>query len=120
MLTAATLRLIEETGEDILVLVELIEEAEFRRSRLTKAEVRRKLQALGDLLEALPPEVRAAMPEVDWAGWRALSPELQAGGAGGDEAAWFAARSLVPATLSWLRVYRRAEPALFAYVPLRA
>jgi hypothetical protein len=120
VLTAATLRLVEDTGEDVLVLVELIDEDEFRRSRLTRAEVIRRLRIIADLLETLAPGVRSAMPEVDWAGWRALVAGMQASGPSGDAAAWFAARSLVPATLSWLRVYRRAEPALFAYVPQRA
>jgi hypothetical protein len=31
-----------------------------------------------------------------------------------DEALRFAVQSLVPATLSWLRVYRQSEPDLFS------
>ena len=32
-----------------------------------------------------------------------------------DEALWFAVRSLVPATLMWLRVYRESNPELFGF-----
>jgi hypothetical protein len=31
------------------------------------------------------------------------------------EALWFAIASLVPATLLWLRVYKQAQPGLFAW-----
>ena len=37
------------------------------------------------------------------------------GGLARDEALWFGVRSLVPATLSWLRVYRHSHPELFTY-----
>jgi hypothetical protein len=66
-------------------------------------------------LDSLSPAARAAMPEIDWAGWRAFALVLREDAPSRDAAAWFAARSLVPATLSWLRVYRRAEPRLFEF-----
>ena len=66
----------------------------------------------------LPEAARAAMPEIDWEGWRCATLALGGGeGAVRDDAAWFAARSLVPATLSWMRLYRHSEPALFDYRP---
>ena len=117
MITAAMLQLIQQSGEGILVLVDSLEESEFCRSRLTRQEVRRLLTAMADTLEALPAEVRQAMAEVDWAGWRTVMLAMGTAVPAGDEAAWFAARSLVPATLTWLRVYRQAEPALFQFRP---
>ena len=115
MFTVPLFKLIQEAGEGVLLLVEDLQEGEFLRSRLTRAEVLRQLRLMADTLAALPEEARRAMPEIDWAGWRAGALALAGEGAARDDAAWFAARSLVPATLSWLRVYRQAEPALFEY-----
>lgn len=117
MITAAMLQLIQQSGEGILVLVDGLEELEFCRSRLTRQEVRRLLATMADTLESLPEAARQAMPEVDWAGWRTVMLALGSPALAGDEAAWFAARSLVPATLSWLRVYQRSAPTLFAFKP---
>lgn len=109
------LNLIQECGEAVLVLTDGIEESEFLRSRLTREESRRQLHTLADTLENLPPDVRAAMPEIDWEGWRGTRTAMDTPGPQRDEALWFAARSMVPATLSWLRLYRRTHPALFTY-----
>jgi uncharacterized protein with HEPN domain len=113
MMTAPLLHVIREAGEAVLTLTETLDEAEFLRSRLTRAEVRRQLCTLADTLAALGGPVQGRMPEIDWAGWRAARRGLDAGGAAQDEALWFAVRSLVPATLSWLRVYRQSHPQLF-------
>lgn len=115
MITAPMLNLIQESGEAVLVLTDGVEASEFRRSRLTREETRRQLLTLADTLENLPAAAREAMPEVDWAGWRSTRALLDTPGAQRDEATWFAARALVPATLSWLRLYRRTHPALFTY-----
>lgn len=114
-MTAAMLLLVEEAGEAVLVLTDGVDEAEFLRSRLTRAEVRRQLHTLADTLAAMPPAARTAMAEIDWAGWQGLAHAMAAPPPDGDEAAWFAARALVPATLSWLRVYRRSAPELFSF-----
>ena len=117
MFTAPLIMLIEEAGEGVLLLVEDLQEPEFLRSRLTRTEVLRLLRTMADTLAALRQAARAAMPEIDWEGWRGTALALGGEGAARDDAAWFAARSLVPATLSWLRLYRRSEPALFDYRP---
>lgn len=118
MFTAPLFTLIQEAGEGVLLLVEDLQEPEFLRSRLTRSEVLRQLKTMADTLAALPEAARAAMPEVDWEGWRCAALALGGGqGAVRDDAAWFAARSLVPATLSWMRLYHHSEPALFDYRP---
>lgn len=117
MITAAMLKLIQQSGEGVLVLVDGLEEQEFCRSRLTRQEVRRLLTTMADTLESLPDEVQSQMPELDWPGWRTVMLALGSPALAGDEAAWSATQNLVPATLSWLRVYRRAEPALFDFKP---
>jgi len=57
------------------------------------------------------------MPELDWAAWRATELALDAAASAQAEALWFAVRSLVPATLNWLHVYRQEQPGWFAFRP---
>lgn len=116
MITAPLLQVVEQAGEGVLVLTDGLTEPEFLRSRLTRAEVRRQLLLIAGTLGGLPDGARQAMPEVDWDGWQHLGRALGAPREGVDEGSeWFAAQSLVPALLSWLRVYKRAEPALFEF-----
>jgi uncharacterized protein with HEPN domain len=75
--------------------------------------VQRQLQRLADTLADAPDALRHQMPEIDWAGWRGARLALAEGGAPQDDALWFGVQSLVPATLSWLRVYRQSQPELF-------
>lgn len=114
MITTALLNVIQQSGEGVLVLVEGLEASEFCRSRLTRQEVRRLLAEMADTLQALPDDARQQMPEIDWTGWCALTPAMGAPAPAGDEAAWAATQTLVPATLSWLRVYQQAAPAVFS------
>jgi len=120
LVTAPLLSLAMQTAEDVIVLVDGLSESEFRRSRLTRAEVRHRLASMATALSGLPPDVTAAAPEIDWDGWRSLRRALEAGGgddASAVDAAWFGATALAPATLSWLRVYRQQQPAWFAFRP---
>ena len=113
MITAPLLKLVESAGEAVLTLTEGLAQSDLLRSRLTRAEVQRQLQRLADTLSDAPDALRHRMPEIDWAGWRATRLALPQAGAQQDEALWFAVQSLVPATLSWLRVYRQSHPELF-------
>lgn len=119
MITSSLLEGIEEAGEGVLVLVDGLDEDEFLRSRLTRQAVRGQLATIAQALEALSSawDVQAAhaLPEIDWGGWQGLGRVLQGRAADSDEAAWFAATSMVPATLSWLRLYRRTQPSLFTF-----
>lgn len=111
------LEVIQEAGEGVLVLIDDVEAAEFRRSRLTRQEVRRLHGLMADTLLALPCSTRLAMPEIDWGSWRSVQHALGSAAIDRDELCWDAAHGLVPATLTWLRVYRRSEPALFDFRP---
>lgn len=112
-ITAPLLQLIKESGEAVLTLTEDLPQQELLRSRLTRVEVQRQLQCLLGVLDAAAPLLRERMPELDWAGWHAAGQALAAPGPAQDEALCFAVQSLVPATLSWLRVYKQEQPALF-------
>lgn len=113
MITAPLLKLVEAAGEAVLILTEGLPLSDLLRSRLTRAEVQRQLQCLADTLGDVPDALRHQMPEIDWAGWRATRLALPQPGAAQDDALAFAVQSLVPATLSWLRVYRQSHPGLF-------
>jgi uncharacterized protein with HEPN domain len=115
MITAPMLSLIQESGEAVLTLIDSLEEEEFLRSRLTREEVRRQLLQLAETLLWLPEPAREIMAEIDWGGWRAARLAMETSGRAQDDALWFAARSLVPATLSWMRVYRQERPDLFSW-----
>lgn len=115
MITAAMLGSIEEAGSAVLTLTEGLEEGELLGSRLTRGEVTRQLGVLAAMLRDLPGATIQAMPEIDWAGWRGMSIALRDEGPARDDALWFGVRSLVPATLSWLRVYRQSQPELFRF-----
>lgn len=113
MITAPLLHLTTTAGEAVLTLTEGLSEADLLRSRLTRGEAQRQLQSMAEALSSAPDALRHLMPEIDWAGWRATRLALPVAGSVQDEALCFAVRSLVPATLSWLRVYRRSHPELF-------
>lgn len=115
---SALLNLIEQTGLDVATLAEGLDEADLRRSRLTRAELLRQLRLMANSAVAVPPSAREDMPELDWEGWRLLALRLQAEtGDDLDDAIWFAVHSVVPATLLWLRVYRQNQPQLFVMAP---
>lgn len=115
MLISALLGIINEAGRAVLVLTDGVEEPEFRRSRLTRAEVRRHIRNISDAIAGLPPEVRGRLQQLDFDGWIAIGRRVQGHGPAADEALWFAARSMVPATLMWLDSYRKNHPDLFAF-----
>jgi len=118
LVTAPLLSLVMQAAEDVIVLVDGLSEADFRRSRLTRAEARRRLASIASALAGLPAEVVRAAPEIDWDAWRATARALDEGGgeaAPAIDAAWFAATALAPATLSWLRVYRQQQPGWFSF-----
>ena len=126
MLNASLLSIIEEAGAAVLILTEGLEKDEFLASRLTRAETQRQIKTLSESIASLEPHTLSTLAEVDWAGWRTVARQLGADASahqpGADngaeqEALWFAVRSLVPATLMWLRVYRKEQPEIFECKP---
>ena len=118
LIDTALLGLIEEAGTAVAILTEGLERAELLRSRLTRAQVLQQLKTLSNSMAQVAPAARQEMPELDWSGWDALNPRLNAPpGEVLDEALWFACEAMVPATLLWLRVYRQNQPELFRMAP---
>lgn len=115
MLNPTLLSIIDEAGMAVMILTEGLEEAELLGSRLTRAEVQRQVKVMSDIAARLPVDTRTLLAEIDWDGWQAVARQLSEGDTAADTALWFAIRSLVPAMLMWLRVYRQNQPELFVY-----
>jgi hypothetical protein len=103
---------VEDAGVAVLTLTEGLEEQEFLRSRLTRGEVRRLILAMAKTLQQFDSDLRISLQEIDWRGWELTMQRLHVGTTTEDEALWFATRSLVPATLMWLRYYRERNPVV--------
>jgi len=117
MLNASLLSIIEEAGIAVLTLTEGLEKDEFLSSRLTRSETLRQIKIISESIGSLPLKVQALLAEIDWAGWSTVARHLGANSPEEQEALWFAVRSLAPATLMWLRVYRQNQPEIFACIP---
>lgn len=118
MLNASLLSIIEEAGVAVLTLTEGVEKDEFLASHLTRAETQRQLKIMGESAANLPPQLQTVLAEVDWSGWQTVARQLGENRDAEQEALWFAVRSLVPATLMWLRVYRTNQPEVFECKPI--
>lgn len=116
MLTAVLLGLIEQTGMDIIVLTEELDDREFFASRLTRLQTFQLLGTLADSARNLPPEVRGRLAGVDWAAWEAL-PAALARPTENAFRIWVAAKELTPLTVQYLIDGKRVYPELFALVP---
>jgi len=110
----ALLGILEEASEAIMTLTEGIEPEEFFGSRITQQEVLRQMRIMAESAANLPDELKWQMPEIEWSGWAVLDSQLKLVGGFERDALWFAVRSMVPATLMWLRVYRKNQPELFS------
>jgi len=119
LLSSAQLAILEDAGSAILTLTDGIEPQEFFASRLTQQEVLRQTRIMAETAANVADALKRRMPEVDWAGWFVLHSQLVGQGGFERDALWFAVRSLVPATLLWLRVYRKEVPEAFSPVPER-
>lgn len=114
VLAGAMLGILEETGMAILTFTEGLEPEEFFSSQLTQREVLKQIRIMVETTGNAPPDLKQQMPEIDWAGWAQLNKQLIHSGGFERDAVWFGIRSLVPATLMWLRVYRKNTPQLFS------
>ena len=77
MYSSALLAIIERAGHDTAVLVDGLSEAEFLRSRVTRAEVRRLIRNIADTAANTPPELRTQLAQIDWDGWIAIGARLR-------------------------------------------
>lgn len=118
MLNASLLSIIDEAGVAVLTLTEGLEKDEFLASRLTRAETLRQVRIMSASAANVPPQTKTLLPEVEWRGWHTVAQQLDESPETQGEILWFAVRSLVPATLMWLRVYRQNQPQVFQWAPV--
>lgn len=116
IVSGAMLGILEEAGTAILIMTESFAYHELFASRITQHEVLRQLKVMADTAFNLPSEVKFKMLEIDWESWQALSIQFNKSDESMQEAVWFAVRSLVPATLLWLKVFHKSSPELFSFV----
>jgi uncharacterized protein with HEPN domain len=116
MLTAAMLGLIRQTGMDIIVLTEELDEQEFFASRITRLETMRLLGVMAETARGLSANVREQLPEINWVAWAALPAALIRPNEHPLQI-WVAARELTPLTVQHLIDYKRVCPELFSMVP---
>lgn len=112
MLTPAMLSLIEQTGLDIIVLTEELDDREFFASRLTRLQTYQLLGTLAETARNLPAEVRARLSVIDWGAWAALPAALTRPNENAFRI-WVAAKELTPLTVQGLIDYKRIFPELF-------
>ncbi len=115
MLNAVLFAIIEDAASKVLILTEDADKDELLASRLTCGEVKRLLLIMTGMIAEISAETRDRMPELEWSGWNATSRAFKGSKVKANEALWFAVRSLVPATVMWLRVYRQKRPELFSF-----
>jgi uncharacterized protein with HEPN domain len=115
-LTAVMLRMIEQTGIEILVLTEELDDQEFFANRLMLRPTRlQTFQLLGTLAQTarnLPQEVRKRLSAINWEAWDSL-PLALAQPTQHAFRIWVAAKELTPMTVQSLFDYKRTEPDLF-------
>ncbi len=114
LLAGALLGILEEAGTSILTLTEGLEPDDFFASRLTRRETLTQMRIMTKTAANLPAGIKQHMAEIDWAGWSGLGVQLTLADDFERDALWFGIRSLVPATLMWMRVYRKNSPELFS------
>lgn len=114
LLSGALLGILEDAGVAVLTLTEGLEPEEFFSSRITQQEVLRQMRIMADTAANVPDDLKLKMVEIDWAAWSILGVELKVTGSAERDALWFGVRSLVPATLMWMRVYKKDAPELFS------
>ena len=117
LLSAALLGIIEDAGVVILTLTEAVGPEEFFSSRITQHEVMRHMRVLAETAANVPDELKRKLIDIDWAGWDVLCANLTLEGGFERDVVWFGVRSLVPATLMWLRFYRKDAPEWFSPTP---
>ncbi len=118
MLTGALLGILHEAAQAVLTLTDDLPAERLATLRLTRGEVVRQLLVIADTSLNLPPTTRDALASIDWQAWPVVASMLRsADPAARREALDFALRSLVPALILGLALYRKTRPELFRLIP---
>jgi uncharacterized protein with HEPN domain len=104
-----------EAGWSVQVLVGDATQAQYEASRITRPEAEQHLRHMAEIARALPHEVRAQMPKLDWQSWMELGEHLPPRNAHDRALVWTAITAWLPDSGATLRRYRRQLPALWRF-----
>lgn len=104
-----------EAGWSVQVLVGDADQAQYEASRLARPEAEKHLRHMSDIARALPEDVRAQMPKVDWQNWVDLGDYLPPQDAHARALVWAAISAWLPPDGAALRRYRRQLPDLWRF-----
>lgn len=99
-----------DAGWAIQVLLGDMDRTQYEASRLARPEIERHLRTMADSAQALPEEVRALMPKVDWAAWAALAARLPPQDDAARAKVWTVISVWLPPDGQALRAYRARLP----------
>ena len=106
-----------DAGWSIQVLLGDMDRAQYEASRLARPEIERHLKTMADSARALPEDVRAQMPKVDWSAWAALTDGLPPHSEAARARVWTVLSTWLPPAGAELRWYRARLPGLWAFQP---
>jgi len=104
-----------EAGWSVQVLVGDADRQQFEASRLARPKVEKHLKAMSDAARAMPDDIKARMPKVDWQSWIDLGDYLPPKNERARALVWTAIEAWLPPAGAALRRYRRQMPELWAF-----
>ncbi len=104
-----------EAGWSIQVLLGDADQAQYEQSRLARPRIEMHLKHMTDAAKALPEEVKALMPKVDWESWAELGEHVPPRSAHDRSLVWTAIDVWLPPAGAALRRYRRELPELWRF-----
>jgi uncharacterized protein with HEPN domain len=104
-----------EAGWSVQVLVGDADQAQYEASRLARPEAEKHLRHMSEIARALPEDVRAQMPKVDWQCWSDLGDYLPPRDAHARSLVWTAIHAWLPPDGQAMRRYRRQLPQLWRF-----
>lgn len=115
MYVASLLANFFEAGWAIQVLVGDANQQQYENSRIARPEVEKHLRDMAQTASALPEDVRAQMPKVDWQSWMELGEHLPPQDAHARALVWTAIHAWLPPAGLELRRYRQQLPQLWRF-----
>ena len=104
-----------EAGWSVQVLVGDSDRQQFEASRLARPKVVKHLKTMSDTARALPDDIKARMPKVDWQSWVDLGDYLPPRNERARALVWTAIEAWLPPAGAALRRYRHQMPELWQF-----
>ncbi len=115
LVVSSLLKSFFEAGWAIQVLLGDATRQTYEASRITRPQAEQHLRTMVDVAGALPDEVRARMPLMDWDSWVELGQHLPPHSAHDRDLLWTAISVWLPPAGAVMRRYRRDLPELWRF-----